>query len=55
MSSQTLNDEHEAIKDLCMSLIKSNKTLGTKEASQFPTIAYNTIQHIYRYTFRKRY
>lgn len=50
MSLAVSDDEYNTIKQLCISLILSNKTLGTKEASRFPEIPYNTIQHIYRYS-----
>lgn len=49
MSVEVSDHQYDTIKQLCISLIMSNKTLGTKEASRFPEVPYNTVQHIYRF------
>ena len=39
----------EEIQKVCQQLIYQNRKLGSIDASQFPTISYNSIQKIYRY------
>ena len=40
--------DYSKVRELCMQLIRADRTLGTKEAPQFPNVPYNTIQYIYR-------
>lgn len=49
MSLEVSDQQYDTIRELCITLIMSNKTLGTKEASRFPNVPYNTVQHIYRF------
>lgn len=48
MSFDVSKKDYEEIYSICSQLIKENKVLGAKIASQFPHIPFNTIQFIYR-------
>lgn len=48
MALRVSDYDYSKVRELCMQLIRADRTLGTKEAAQFPNVPYNTIQYIYR-------
>ena len=48
MAVRLSDADYARVRERCVQLIRADKTLGTREAAQFPTIPYTTIQYIYR-------
>ncbi|OAO14016.1 hypothetical protein AV274_0960 [Blastocystis sp. ATCC 50177/Nand II] len=53
MAVRLSDADYARVRERCVQLIRADKTLGTREAAQFPTIPYNTIQYIYRQCYHQ--